>query len=186
MKKFLALVLTLVLCVSIVACGGKKNTDIIPEVDAASVGGQHWDAFVSYVEANPEATTEDIANELIFLEINQFMGGVMPIEVGAEYLPGFDNYVPTGFASAANFMPMIGSIPYVGYVFELAEDADVAAFAQALADNANPRWNICVEADQTVVGTKGNKVFFLMCPASYDMGGEDAGMGGMSLGDVEL
>ena len=50
------------------------------------------------------------------------------------------------------------------------------ADAQALTDNANPRWNICVEADQTVVGTKGDKVFFLMCPASYDMGGEDAGM----------
>ncbi len=181
MKKFLALVLTLVLCVSIVACGGKKSTDITPEVDAASVGGQHWTAFVSYVEANPEATTEDIANALIALEINQFMGGAMPIEVGAEYLPGFDNYVPTGFASAANFMPMIGSIPYVGYVFELAEDADIAAFVQALTDNANPRWNICVEADQTVIGTKGNKVFFLMCPASYDMPTEDAGMGGMAL-----
>ena len=180
MKKILALVLTLVLAVSMVACGGKKSTDIVPEADAASVGGQHWAAFVSYVEANPEATTEEIANALVTLEINQFMGGAMPIEAGAEYFPGFDNYVPTGYVSAANFMPMIGSIPYVGYVFELAEDADVAAFVQALTDNCNPRWNICVEAEQTVVGSKGNKVFFLMCPASYDMG-EDAGMGGMAL-----
>ena len=49
MKKILALVLTLVLAVSMVACGGKKSTDIVPEADAASVGGQHWAAFVSYV-----------------------------------------------------------------------------------------------------------------------------------------
>ena len=179
MKKLLTLVLSIVLCVSLVACGGKKSTDIIPEVDANSVGGQHWAAFVEQVEANPEATVEDIANALIGLEINQFMGMAMPMEVGAEYFPGFDNYAITGYTSAANFMPMIGSIAYVGYVFELAEDADVAAFVQSLTDNCNPRWNICVQAEQTVAGSKGNKVFFLMCPATYEMPDEAAG--GMAL-----
>lgn len=179
MKKFLTLVLTIVLCASLVACGGKKSTDITPSVDAASVGGQHWDAFVSYIEANPDATVEDIANALVTLEINQFMGGAMPVD--PEYFPGFDNYKPEGYTTGAMFMPMIGSIAYVGYVFELGEDADVAAFVEALTANANPRWNICVQADQTVAGSKGNKVFFLMCPASYDMPTDDAGMGGMAL-----
>lgn len=178
MKKFLTLVLSLVLCVSLVACGGKKSTDIIPEVDAASVGGQHWAAFVEQVAANPEATVEELANALVTLEINQFMGGAMPVD--PEYFPGFDNYKPEGYTSGAMFMPMIGSIAYVGYVFELAEDADVAAFVQALTDNCNPRWNICVEADQTVAGSQGNKVFFLMCPATYEMP-EDGAAGGMAL-----
>lgn len=176
MKKILIALLSVVLCVSLVACGGSKTTDITPEVDAASVGGQHWAKFVSELEANPEATAEELANALIGLEINQFMGMAMPIEDGMEYFPGFDNYVITGYTSAANFMPMMGSIAYVGYIFELAEDADVAAFVKALTDNANPRWNICVEADQTVVGTKGNKVFFIMCPSSYDMPTDDGGM----------
>lgn len=176
MKKILTVLLTALLLVSLVACGGAKTTDITPEVDETTVGGQHWAKFVSELEANPEATAEELANALIGLEINQFMGMAMPMEAGAEYFPGFDNYAITGYEACANFMPMMGSIAYVGYIFELAEDADVNAFVQALTDNANPRWNICVEADQTVVGTKDNKVFFLMCPETYDMGGEDGGM----------
>ncbi len=185
MKKIIALVLSIMLCLSFVACGGKtvdenapetNSTDIIPTVDAESVGGQHWAKFVSELEANPEATADELANALISLEINQFMGMATPMEVGTEYFPGFDNYVIEGYESCANFMPMMGSIAFVGYVFELSEDADVAAFVENLTANCNPRWNICVEADQTVVGSKGNTVFFLMCPATYEMGGEDAGM----------
>ena len=34
-----------------------------------------------------------------------------------------------------------------------------------LTDNCNPRWLVCVEADQVVVGAVGNQVFFLMCPS---------------------
>lgn len=177
MKKLLTVLLSVVLCVSLVACGRSKSTDIIPEVDETSVGGIHWNAFVEAKAANPEATAEELANTLVTLEINQFMGGAMPVDPA--YFPGFDNYAVTGYESGAMFMPMIGSIAYVGYVFELAEDADVAAFVQGLVDNANPRWNICVEADQTVAGSQGTTVFFLMCPASYDMGGED--VGGMAL-----
>ena len=176
MKKILTVLLTALLLVSLVACGGAKTTDITPEVDETTVGGQHWAKFVSELEANPEATAEELANALIGLEINQFMGMAMPMEAGAEYFPGFDNYAITGYEACANFMPMMGSIAYVGYIFDLAEDADVNAFVQSLTDNANPRWNICVEADQTVVGTKGDKVFFIMCPSTYEMGGEDAGM----------
>ena len=184
MKKLLILVLSLALCVGFAACGAKddaKTNDVTPDVDAASVGGQHWAKFVSEVEANPEATVEELANALISLEINQFFGMATPMEADAEYFPGFDNYVPTGYTTAANFMPMIGSIAYVGYVFELPEDADVAAFVQSLTDNCNPRWNICVMADQTVAGSKGNKVFFLMCPATYEMPDAEADMGGMAL-----
>lgn len=176
MKKIITILLIAVLCVSLAACGGSKNTDVIPTVDETTVGGQHWNAFVAAKEANPEATAEEIANALISLEINQFMGMAMPIEAGTEYFPGFDNYVVSGYESAANFMPMMGSIAYVGYIFELAEDADASAFIETLTTNANPRWNICVEADQTIAGSKGTTVFFLMCPSTYDMGGDDAGM----------
>jgi len=37
-----------------------------------------------------------------------------------------------------------------------------------LKDNANPRWNICTEAEETVVGSVDNKVFFVMCPKSFE------------------
>ena len=88
----------------------------------------------------------------------------MPIE--DVYLSGFDNYEVTGFKSGAMFGPMMGSVAFIGYVFELEEGADVEGFMTALTENCNPRWNVCVEADQTVVGAYNNMVFFLMCPIS--------------------
>ena len=66
------------------------------------------------------------------------------------------------------FAPMIGTIPFVGYVFTLAEGADAEAFVKTLSDNANPRWNICTEAEDTIIEAVGNKVFFLMCPKSLE------------------
>ena len=74
----------------------------------------------------------------------------------------------TGFEEAVGFMPMIGTIPFMGYVFSLADGADVDAFIATLETNANPRWNICTEAEQTVIKAVGNKVFFLMCPKSLE------------------
>ena len=54
-------------------------------------------------------------------------------------------------------------------VFHQLEDGtDGEAFMQTLKDNADMRWNICVEAEETVVGQSGNKVFFVMCPTSLE------------------
>lgn len=204
MKNLLITLLALTLCIGLVACGNNAEVEdttaavtenvesadaaiIAPDVDKTTIGGIHWDAFVSAIEADANATVDDLAGAALYVEVdgaplNQFMGGVMPIEAGAEYFPGFDNYVVTGYKAAANFMPMMGSIAYVGYVFELEEGADVQGFINNLTDNCNPRWNICVSADQTVVGAVGNKVFFLMCPETYEMPEEAFGdMGGMAL-----
>ena len=63
-------------------------------------------------------------------------------------------------------MPMIGSIAFVGYVFTLEEGADVDAFKATLEANADPRWQICVTADETIIENVGNTVFFLMSPFS--------------------
>ena len=114
---------------------------------------------------------EEIAAKVVGLEINQFMSGSMPIEAGL--LSGFDNYEVNGFKSGAMFGPMMGSIAYIGYVFELEDGADVNAFIADLTANANPRWQICVMADQTVAGAVNNKVFFLMCPETYDIPTEE-------------
>ena len=94
------------------------------------------------------------------------MGGTNPIEEG--FLSGFDNTEIKGFSKGIMFGPMMGTIPFVGYVFELADGADVDAFVSTLKTNANPRWNICTEAEQTIVEKSGNKVFFLMCPKSLE------------------
>ena len=68
--------------------------------------------------------------------------------------------------SDALFMGMISA--FVGYVFELADGTDVDEFKSTLKDSANLRWNICVEAEELIVENDGNKVFFLMCPKSFE------------------
>ncbi len=60
---------------------------------------------------------------------------------------------------------MIGSIAFVGYIFE-TEDADT--LMTKLKSVADPRWNICTEAAETVCVKLGNYVFFAMCPGEED------------------
>lgn len=139
-------------------------SDIIPTVDEKTLGGKLWASFLDACKSNPSATTEEIANAVSSISDIQFMRMVSPIEPGL--LAGFDNTEIKGFKSGHAFGPMIGSIPFICYIFELEDGADVEAFVKNLTDSANPRWNICVEAKQTVAGSCGNYVFFVMCPDS--------------------
>lgn len=93
---------------------------------------------------------------------------MMVTAVEAGYLSGFGNAEISGFDEGAMFSPMIGAIPFVGYIFVLPDDADVDAFKTTLSDNADLRWNICVEADEMVVDNVGNTVFFVMCRNSEE------------------
>ena len=117
-------------------------------------------AFQDMMAANPDMTAQEAADALITNEIILFMGGTMPVEPG--FLTGFNTEI-TGFEEATVFMPMIGTIPFVGYVFDLAEDADVEAFKTTLSTNANMRWNVCTEAEEMIIEAIDDKVFFLMC-----------------------
>ena len=116
--------------------------------------------------ANEAATAQEIADGLMTNPAILFGPVTMPVEQGL--LTGFGNTEITGFKEGVTFAPMIGSIAFVGYVFDLEEGTDAAAFMQTLKDNADPRWNICVEAEETVCEQVGNKVFFVMCPKSLE------------------
>ena len=141
--------------------------DDMPAVDAPADGTSAaqtlLNVFYNEIGANPAATTEELANAVIAHESIQFMPMVMPVEEG--YLAGFNNEVH-GFAEAATFAPGIGTIPFVGYVFKLADGADVEAFKASLEADANLRWNICTAAEEMVCENVGNTVFFLMCTTS--------------------
>ena len=77
---------------------------------------------------------------------------------------GFDNEI-TGFNSGTLFSPMIGTIPFVAYVFE-TDDADT--LVETLKSNANLRWNICTEADVMTVEVVDNYVLFAMTPSNIE------------------
>jgi len=141
-----------------------------PDVDAKTPGGKMWQAFLSAKQEKPEASAEELANQLLAAGVipQEIMMGAMALEANQEFFNGFDNYKITGYESGALFMPMIGATPIMGYVFELADGADVDAFIKALCDNANLRWNVCTAAEQMTAGAYENTVFFFMSPLSFE------------------
>ena len=171
MKKLIALVLVLAIALSFAACsntgngGSSAGTEVSIEEADGTLGTDLLIDFKQRMIANPEISAQELAEAILTNEAILFASGAMPMEPG--YLSGFDVEI-TDFAECVMFAPMIGTIPFVGYIFTLEDGADVEAFKTTLSDNCNPRWNICTEADQTVISNVGNTVFFLMCPATLE------------------
>lgn len=211
MKKIIALLACLAMLLSMAACSGAntdtdttttaptteaptteapvEDTTEAPTEDtteapvedtteAPAAEGTVGEILLADFKANPNGTAQEIADRLVTNPILPFMPVTMPMEPG--FLMGFDADI-TGFEECVTFAPMISTLPFVGYIFTLAEGADVEAFKTTLSDNANLRWNICTAAEEMVVENEGNTVFFLMCPTSFEQpeGGED--VGGMDL-----
>lgn len=155
MKKLITLILCLCLVMGVAGCASESH-------DAATdtLGTKLLAGFKAELK-----NTEDIMAIAEVLSAEEFCGyscGIMECEEG--YLNGFDEEI-SGFDSAVVFSPMIGSIPFVCYVFHTD---DTEALLTELTAHADPRWNICTEAEETVAEAVDDYVFFTMCP------GEDA------------
>jgi hypothetical protein len=148
------------------AAGADDTADAGDTAGVEDLGQALYESFLTQNDANPDATATEIAEGLLANDFILFSGATMEVEPG--YLTGFGNAEITGFEQGTMFAPMIGSIPFVGYVFTLSDDADEESFVTLLSENADPNWNICTEADETVIESAGNKVFFVMCPTSLD------------------
>lgn len=135
-------------------------------VSGDTVGAMLAEEFHALKAENADITAQEMADAILANPMIQFGGATMEVEPGL--LTGFGNAEITGFSNGVMFAPMIGSIPFVGYVFTLEDGVDAAAFMQTLTDNADPRWNVCVEADETVVENADNMVFFVMCPSQFE------------------
>ncbi len=191
MKKSLIFVGLMALALGLAGCG-RKNKEEVPQQSApmdtnveiteeqqsetelgtdASLAGETVGRilladFEQYIKENPGVSAQEMADHILTNPIIQFSSATMPVEEGL--LTGFGNAEITGFDEGVMFSPMIGSIPFVGYIFTLSEGADTEAFVQLLTDNADPRWNICTEADETVTGKAENMIFFVMSPAQFE------------------
>lgn len=182
MKKIIALLIAGLMVLSFAACktdAGNENTD-----ETTTAAGE-LTAAATFVEAfkaeaaKEGATTNAIATALSTNGTAPFMPMVVDMEEG--FLAGFSADI-TGFKACTSFAPMIGSIAFVSYVFELEEGADKDAFVKTLEDNHDLRWNICVAAEEMLTATEGNFVFFIMAPLSFEqepVGDEGGDIGGM-------
>ena len=157
MKRIIALLLVSIMVLGVVACGDKGATK-----EPETVG----EFLLADFKANADKSAQEIADAVCANEILPFMPVVMPMEAGT--MMGFDNAEITGFKECITFAPMVSTIPFLGYIFELEDGVDVDAFKTTLEENANLRWNICTEAEELVVDSEGNMVFFLMCPKSFE------------------
>lgn len=203
MKKIIALLACLAMLLSLAACGETPaTTDPTTEptteatepttvetpdeptqpTDPATTEGTVGQTLLATFKANSTGTAEEIANAVISDPIIQFMGMATPINpVDFEFLSGLGE-AKFEYEEGAMFGPMIGTIPFIGYIFKLADGADVEAFKTSLEENANLRWNICTAAEELVVESEGNTVFFLMCPTTFEQPEEEGGdIGGMDM-----
>lgn len=177
MKKILALLLVLIFMFSFVACSkteqGDTTDDASSVVDTQSEQNTDDDSVAATlvndfkeIAKDKNLTAEQIATKLSENSVIAFGPMVMAVEPG--FLTGFVDYEVKGFSEGAIFSPMIGTIPFVSYVFKLDDGADVEAFKTSLTDNANLAWNICTQADQMMVESVDNTVFFVMSPLSFE------------------
>lgn len=149
MSKKIAGILFLALIIGVVGCGAKEEAKT-PD----TMGTKLAQVFVNEIKAGSSITATVDA----LCKASEFECGSMEVMEG--YLNGFSGEV-TGFNSGTTFGPYIGSIPFIGYVFETDTPEVLKDTLLSLAD---PRWNICTEAQETVVEISGNYVFFTMCP----------------------
>lgn len=111
------------------------------------------------------ATTDDInevANKLIEAEYFKEVS-MTTMEVEPGFLNGFEAEIKT-FNNGVMFAPMIGTIPFVGYLFETD---DTELLMSELEANASLNWNICTTADEMLVKAHDNYVFFVMSPYTF-------------------
>lgn len=159
MKKVVALLLAVIMMFTLAACGSNGSEEV---KEPETVG----EFLLQDFKANPEGSAQEIADRLIQNEVLPFDPVTMPVEPG--FLTGFDNAEITGFKEGVMFAPMMGTIPFVGYVFTLDDGADVDGFVQTLEDSANLCWNICTEAEEMIAEAEGNTVFFVMSPKNFE------------------
>ena len=184
MKKLIAILMALVMVLALAACSKAPVTEEETSTEAdvqssveetsesVSVSGEsvaqslvaEFKALAA-TETDAQAIADKLAASAAVAAISP---AAMELELEENYLSGFDNYEVNGFEKVIMVAPMMGTIPFVSYVFELSEGTDAAAFVQGLEDNANLRWNICTMADEMASATEGNLVFFVMAPTAFE------------------
>ena len=176
MKKLLVGLLAATMAFSVVGCGAQQDnvaqeqTEQVPGTTESEINDDMGKAMISQFKelmaGDENITTEAIGNA--FCENPMFEMAMDASAVEPGLLTGFGNEEIKGFKEGTMFSPIIGSIPFVGYVFRVDDGTNVSEFINELKENANLRWNICTEADQMLVTAVDQTVLFAMYSTSEE------------------
>ena len=160
MKKFKILVL-LILCsltLIITGCTNKENNN---EGETNTIASQLVTEFKKEIAKSKDI--KEVADKIS--ESNIIVPTTVVTEITEDdYLAGFNEEIK-GFKKAVSIAPMIGTIPFVAYIFEVDNPEE---FTSNLKEQANLRWNICTEADEMQTTIVDNYVFFVMSPSNFE------------------
>lgn len=159
MKKF-KILLCLVLCsfLIITGCTNKENNN---EEENKTVASQLVTEFKKEIAKSKDI--KEVADKIS--ESNIIVPTTVVTEITEDdYLAGFNEEIKE-FKKAVSIAPMIGTIPFVAYIFEVDNPKE---FANNLKEQANLRWNICTEADEMQTSIVDNYVFFVMSPSNFE------------------
>lgn len=158
-NKILLIISIFVLSVSfLTGCGTKENTT---QVENKTVANTLSETFEK--EIKKQKDIEKIAQTLSESEVIVPAVQTFTISKG-DYLSGFKEEI-RGFDKVVGIAPMIGTIPFIAYIFEVENPKE---FAETLEENAQLNWNICTEADEMKTTIVDNYVFFVMSPTSFE------------------
>ena len=190
-KNFVIAAMTLAMTASLFAGCGKKEEKPVekPDTEAAAPSETEQGSVTDLPEFVPDekpelgedtiaknlaakfkeeaAKTQDIQAiaDTLAADEELIQTGCMVAEVEEGWLNGFAADEIKGFQKGVAVAPMIGSIPFIVYMFE-TDDAD--ALKATLTENAQLNWNICTIADEMVCEAEGNLVFFCMAPGYWE------------------
>ena len=139
-----------------------EETESAPALSPANELLNEWKILLA---DNREITMTELGEQLIETDAFPFPGIAKKVEEGL--LTGFTSEIK-GFRDGALFSPMIGSIPFIGYLFRLGENDSTEAFITELKNKSDLGWNVCTRAEEKVTGAFGQVVFFVMSPLSFD------------------
>ena len=114
-------------------------------------------------EIENERDIEKVTKKIAENEILEISVDASQVKSG-DYLSGFQKEIKD-FKNAYVIRPMIGTIPFIAYIFEVENSSE---FAEELKSSADLRWNICTEADEMHVVVRGDYVFFVMSPKNFE------------------
>jgi len=126
----------------------------------------------SVAETLAQQFKEEIKNEKDIVKVASSIAENKVLEIATDvavlgvedYISGFQTEIKN-FNQAVVIRPVIGSIPFIAYIFDVEHGQD---FAKNLKENADLRWNICTEADEMKAEVFDHYVFFVMSPKSFD------------------